>query len=102
MPPTEPGSPAGDFIYAGTKTINLLVAQTYTFTGNGNWSDPANWSNNTVPPAVLNDAATIIINPPSGGECVLNIEQRVGTNVTLKVNDGKKFRILGNLVITNQ
>lgn len=96
------GSPAGDFIYAGTKTINLLVAQTYTFTGNGNWSEPSNWSNNTIPPAVLNDAATIIIDPPSGGECVLNIEQRVGTNVTLKVNDGKKFRILGNLVITNQ
>ena len=93
------GSSSGDFVYASTKVISLAVV--YTFTGNGNWDDPANWSNNTIPPAVLNTTSTIVIDPPVDGECVLNIVQHVGSNVNFKVNDGKKLRILGDLIINN-
>ena len=92
------GSNSGDFIYAGTKIISL--SQVYTFTGNGNWNDPANWSNNMVPPAILNGSAGIIIDPPAGGECVLNVMQQIGGSVNFTVKEGKKFRIVGGLSIT--
>jgi len=93
------GSSSGDFVYAATKVITRSVI--YTFTGNGNWDDPANWSNNAVPPAILNTASSIVIDPPADGECVLNVVQRVGSKVNFIVNDGKKFRILGDLIINN-
>lgn len=93
------GASTGDFIYASTKVITLAVI--YTFTGNGNWDDPANWSNNAIPPAILDATSTIVIDPPADGECVLNVIQHVGSKVNFKVNDGKKFRILGDLVINN-
>ena len=93
------GVATGDFIYASTKVSTLAVI--YTFTGNGNWDNPANWSNNTIPPAVLDAASTIVIDPPADGECVLNVVQHVGSKVNFKVNDGKKLRILGDLIINN-
>ena len=93
------GVATGDFIYASTKVTTLAVV--YTFTGNGNWDDPANWSNNAIPPAVLDVSSTIVIDPPADGECVLNVVQHVGSKVNFKVNDGKKLRILGDLIINN-
>lgn len=95
------GSTAGDFIYATTKNISLLVSQTYTFTGTGNWDDAANWSNNIIPPANISGNAVIIINPQEDGECVLNVEQHISSSANLSVAEGKKFRILGNLIINN-
>jgi hypothetical protein len=91
---------SGDFIYAGTARSSLLI--TYTFTGNGNWTEAANWSNNTIPPADISGSNTqIIIDPPANGECVLNIVQRISGNAKLTVKDGKKFRVSGNLIINN-
>jgi hypothetical protein len=93
------GSSTGDYIYAATKTINLTIV--YTFTGNGNWDNPANWSNNTIPPSTISGTATIVIDPPVDGECVLNVEQHIGSGGNLVVKDGKRFRIAGNLIINN-
>jgi len=93
------GGTGGDFIYAGTKLITLLKSVTYTFTGNGNWDSPANWSNNTVPPMVLTGPSNIIIDPPAGSECVLNAEQHIGAGATFTVKEGKSFRIAGGLII---
>jgi hypothetical protein len=92
------GSNSGDFIYAGTKTISLALV--YTFTGNGNWDNPANWSNNTIPPASITGNASIVIDPPADGECVLNIMQQIGGSATLTVKEGKKLVILGGLIIS--
>lgn len=89
---------SGDYIYAGTKSISLTVV--YTFTGNGNWDNPANWSNNSVPPASITGNDSIIIDPPADGECVLNVMQQIGGTASLIVREGKKFRILGGLIIT--
>lgn len=89
---------SGDYIYAGTKTVNLL--QAYTFSGNGNWSDPANWSNNSMPPAIISGNASIVIDPVAGGECVLNVEQHITAGVNVVVKEGKRFRIAGSLVIS--
>ncbi len=94
------GGNSGDYIYSGTKTITRqAVSTTYTFTGNGIWMDAANWSNSQVPPATIVGQATIIINPIADGECILNEEKHFGSNVTLIINPGKKFRVNGNLII---
>lgn len=93
---------SGDFIYAATQTVNLLAVQVYTFTGNGNWSDPANWTNGQVPPSIITgNNARIIIDPLTGGECVLDVPQQVSSGATIEVKAEKAFRVNGNLVIAN-
>lgn len=69
----------------------------YTFTGNGDWGNAANWSNNTIPPAVLPPGAEIIIDPSLNGECVLSATQTVSAGAKFLVKQGKNFRITGNL-----
>ncbi len=61
---------------------------TYTFTGNGNWNDPANWENNLVPPQPTNLGSEIIINNIPAGQCLLNIPYTVtpGTSLTILTN----------------
>jgi hypothetical protein len=72
---------------------------TYTFTGNGNWSNSANWQNGTRPPAVLPNNALIIIDPDISGECVLDVSQTIPAGASLHVNNGKKFRVKASLLI---
>ena len=76
-----------------------ITAGSFTFTGNGNWSNAANWSGNLIPPATLPHGSQIIINPSGTGECVLDVQQRVSSSAAVTVQAGKKFRIMGNLVI---
>ena len=71
---------------------------TYIFTGNGNWDVAANWSGNTVPPAVLN-SGTIIIDNIVGGVCLLNVAQTISGTGTLTVNPGKNLLIPGSLIM---
>jgi hypothetical protein len=82
------------------RTFSIIASTAvFTFTGNGNWDNPANWSNNIVPPANLPDGFTIIINPAVNGECVLNVAQSISKNAVFTINAGAKFRILGGLKI---
>ena len=76
-----------------------ITANSFTFTGNGNWSTAANWSNGLIPPATLPHGSQIIINPSGTGECVLDVLQKVSSAASITVQTGKKFRVLGNLVI---
>jgi PKD repeat protein len=75
------------------------VNVTFTFTGNGNWSNAANWISNAVPPLNLPASNTIIINPVTGGQCILDVSQQVAAGSTFIVNSGKKITIPGNLRI---
>jgi hypothetical protein len=75
------------------------AVNTYTFTGNGNWSVASNWSNNIIPPAILNNGDQIKIDPAINGECILDVFQTVSSGSSLTVVTGKKFRVLGNLII---
>ena len=75
-------------------------AGTYMFIGSGNWNDPSNWSYNTLPPSPLPAGSEILINPQSGGECILNVPQSIAPGAKLTVVSGKNFRIPLNL--TNQ
>ena len=71
----------------------------YTFIGNGNWNIATNWSNNSIPPAVLPSGSEILINPIAGGECVLNILQTISSGAKITVISGKKLKDLGYLLI---
>ncbi len=73
--------------------------KTYTFVGNGNWSNPLNWLNNAVPPAVLPQGDQIVIYPLANGECVLNVPQTVPSGSSIFVVAGKKLRIQGNFLV---
>ena len=71
---------------------------TYTFSGNGNWSDTVNWVNSKMPPASVNDSSLIIIDPISQGFCVLDLSQIMRPGSQLIVAAGKIFIIQGTLV----
>jgi hypothetical protein len=51
----------------------LHLPVVYTFIGNGNWSDPANWDANGVPPDETNPDSKIYINNIPGGRCYLDV-----------------------------
>jgi hypothetical protein len=76
-----------------TRTFNIIpaVAVTYTFTGNGNWDQPVNWSNGTIPPAHLPSGSSIVINPEGDGQCILNVSQVISPGGKLTISQGKKF-----------
>jgi subtilisin family serine protease len=81
--------------------IGAKARVTYTFVGNGNWSDSSNWLNKNVPPNKLPADAVIIINPISGGECVLDIKQSIEANGVIIVKAGKRFRIMKGIMKMN-
>jgi subtilisin-like proprotein convertase family protein len=80
-------------------TVGVTDNMTFTFTGSGDWNIASNWLNNTKPPATLPSCGRIVIDPPSGQECILSGIQHIepGGKITVKAN--KKFKILGSLDI---
>ncbi len=72
-------------LIAAVLFLQLAFSQSYTFTGNGYWTVAANWSNNTIPPAVLPAGDTIIISPAVGDSCVLNSTQIISSGAYLIV-----------------
>lgn len=90
-------STSGDFIYATQTAASLQVV--YTFTGNGLWSQAANWANNTLPPATLTGTGEIIINPTAGGACTLDIPQTMGSGTKLTLAPNARLIVQGNLLI---
>ena len=78
---------------------NALAQLSYTFNGNGNWNNAANWNNNNIPPSILTSGYEIIIDPPTGGECILNAALFVLPGATLTVAAGANFILTGNLSI---
>ncbi|MES2775841.1 MAG: fibrobacter succinogenes major paralogous domain-containing protein [Bacteroidota bacterium] len=84
--------------------------QTYIFTGNGLWSNPANWSNGNVPPAILPSGSSIYLYAASGDTCLLDINQTIAegaslnaTRTKLIVAPGIQFTLSGkvNMYETN-
>jgi unsaturated rhamnogalacturonyl hydrolase len=63
----------------------------YTFTGNGNWDDSTNWSNNIMPPSVLPAGDEIIIDAVENGQCILNVPQTISNGAVMNVMAGKKL-----------
>lgn len=74
-------------------------ANTYVFTGNGNWSNPVNWQNNQVPPGILPSGSIILIFPATDGLCTLDVNQQIASGGILLVGQQKNFVLQGNLGI---
>lgn len=72
----------------------------YTFNGNGNWSDVANWMFNIKPPTSLPKGSFSFINPINGGECILDTIISILDGSELIIQSGKKFRILEGILIS--
>lgn len=102
-------NPVNERIYTANRlTFNITVIKDslsasptlpFTFTGNGNWDDPDNWLNKSIPPAILPAGQKIIIDPIQGGQCVLNIAQRISSGAQISVNPAKIFLVQGNLTM---
>lgn len=69
----------------------------YRFTGNGNWSNNNNWQNQQQPPSILSDSSQIIIDPPAGQKCVLNIPFVIQPGISFTVMAGKVFEVQSQL-----
>ena len=74
-------------------------ANVYIFNGDGNWSDAANWTYNTLPPSTLPSGSEIFINPKQGGQCLVNINQTISPGAKITVMAGKNIKIPLNLSI---
>ncbi len=82
-----------------TYTLPASCGIVYTFNGNGNWSNAANWIGGSIPPITLTSPNEIVIDPVAGGECILDIPtQTIATGAKVTVVGTKKFRIVGNLI----
>ena len=71
----------------------------YTFSGNGNWTVPTNWVNNTIPPDTLRNGSAIYITPAAGGVCILNKVQNISAGASILISSGASFKDPGNLII---
>jgi hypothetical protein len=69
----------------------VLPRRTFRFTGNGNFSNPANWEGNVGPLDVLQKNIDIIIDHEPGGQCVLDVPFVFEKDMTVRVVEGKVF-----------
>jgi len=60
----------GQELYSGEVAPATLPL--YTFNGNGDFSDPANWVNSQVPPEDIVQGMEIVIQPGTNGQFILN------------------------------
>ncbi len=74
-------------------------ARQYKFTGNGLWTMASNWLYNAIPPAVPTDRSEIIIDPPPGSECIVDVPVTIPAGIKFIVNNNKQLRVTGDLKI---
>ncbi|MGG9971382.1 S8 family serine peptidase [Ferruginibacter sp. SUN002] len=86
--------------YLDSVSLNYqMPCYPYVFEGNGNWDLASNWSNNTIPPAILPAGSKIIINPLPNGKCILNQSQHIAAGAILLVLSEKQLLVEGALEI---
>lgn len=73
--------------------LNDDTPKVYVFTGSGNYNVPANWDNGIVPPLTVLTGDEVVIDPPNGGECILNVPVTVMPGAKFEVKPGKVLRI---------
>ena len=65
----------------------------YSFTGNGNWSNPANWATGVVPPNPLPANAEVLINYAPGSQCTIDIPIQVLSGGKIIVKTGRTLKV---------
>lgn len=80
----------------------LNLPKVYTFIGNGNWDDAANWDSNGIPPGEISPGSEIHINSLiPGAKCILNVPYEIpNTTNTIKliVYTGNQF-VVPDLIV---
>ncbi|MFZ1706154.1 MAG: hypothetical protein WAT79_17545 [Saprospiraceae bacterium] len=80
-------------VYKSTNPVNLSQSSIFTFIGDGLWSDVSNWAYQQKPPTTLSGNKMIIIDPRSGGKCMLDEPIQLYNGAQLKVGPGKIFEL---------
>jgi ELWxxDGT repeat protein len=78
-------------------TFCSLTPLTYTFNGNGNFTDASNWLGGNIPPSEITGGIEVIIDPAVGGQCILNVPFYIRPGAKLTIKDSKQFVVKGNL-----
>jgi hypothetical protein len=89
----------GAVVTATGTILNDDSPKIYIFTGSGNYNVPANWDNNIVPPSQVLVGDEVVIDPPDGGECILNVPVTVLPGAKFTVMPGKVLKIGSNLQV---
>jgi hypothetical protein len=89
----------GAVVTATGTILNDDAPKIYIFTGSGNYNVPANWDNNIVPPSQVLIGDEVVIDPPDGGECILNVPVTVLPGAKFTVMPGKVLKIGSNLQV---
>lgn len=61
--------------------------------GDGNWANPANWTNDRVPPNIITAGMEVVISPIVGNECIFTGQLFVQPGGKITVQPGKKLTV---------
>ncbi len=75
------------------KAFSIPVLAVYTFTGNGDWNNAANWSGNVVAPATIPPGVEVIINNAAGGQTTFTGNLIVQPGGKLTILPGKTLQV---------
>jgi hypothetical protein len=84
------------FVVSSEDIVYRFINMNETGPGDGNWSNPQNWTNYVVPSTTILDGMEVVIDPMSGNECIITGPVSVMPGGKLKVMDGKKLTIKPN------
>jgi uncharacterized protein (TIGR02145 family) len=79
--------------------VPLSQIQTnYFFTGNGKWSLASNWLAGKKPPGLVPKGDTVFIRSSPDDSCLLDVAQYLAEGAVLKVDEGSRFIVAGNIL----
>jgi hypothetical protein len=77
----------------GSASYASPLRQAYVFSGNGNFSNVANWKAGIPPTAFMGDYTEIVIDPSNNLPCILDMPFTLKTGMKLVVAPGKKLQL---------
>ncbi len=85
-------------IWAASFGRGLWKSETYTFTGDGNWTTSTNWLFKLMPGTTIQNRVEVIINPVAVGQCNYNGSITIEPGGKLTVLPGKKLNVTGSVI----
>lgn len=82
------------FIVTSQEAVYRFINTYGSIPGDGNWSNPLNWTNGQAPPSVIRPGMTVIIDPIVGNECIFTGTLVVQPGGKITVNEGKKLTVI--------
>jgi len=82
------------FIVTSQEVVYRFINVYGNTPGDGNWSNPLNWTNAQAPPSIIRPGMSVIIDPLIGNECIFTGPLIVQPGGKITVSEGKKLTIL--------